>query len=516
MSPARSLTHRTAAGVAWLSIFQVSRQILQVVSVSVLARCVPPSAYGLMAMAVLVTNFLETLRDAGTGYALIREHEVSETLASTISWFNWGLGGVVTLLVIAASWPTAMFFHEPQVASVLQFLSISFFLGAIIVVPKALLTREMAFRELAVAQTVGAICGTLAAIVIALFGGKVWSLVFGTIVTSLATAIAILYYSPLQMRAIFRPSEARHVVSFGLNLSGYQVLNYMSRNADNLLVGRFLGPGPLGFYQMAYTLMTYPIMNFTMVIGQVVYPAMSKFHDDHERFRSAYLRTCRIIALATFPLMFGLAVTAVPFVRVFLGARWMPVAPLLMVFGPLGALQSITIVALIYNTQGRPDLNLRWTIFASSMYVVSFIVGLHWGIFGVATSYSIVWTLLMIPSLLIPFRLVKLPITAYLRALWPTTWITLLMTALSKVWLLALGSMGVQNAGVQLVSTVTIAAGVYVALLLWRKPPVLSELSSVVAGSSHPLARLLARVLTRFIPLARSLNHDTAAMSSAP
>ena len=509
-----SLTHTVAAGVAWISAFQVARQVLQVISLSVLARRVPPAAYGLMAMAVLVTNFLETVRDIGTGQALIREREVSEELASTVSWLNWGLGGTVTLLVIAASWPAAAFFHEPQVASVLQVLSVSFFLGAISVVPRALLTRQMAFREVALAQTVGAICGTIVAIVVAVGGGKVWSLVFGALANSLTTTLATLFFSPLRMKAHFRVADARHVFSFGLNFSGQQVLNYMSRNADNLLVGRFLGPGPLGFYQMAYTLMTYPTQNFSMVITQVVYPALSKFHDDHERFRSAYLRTCTIIAFATFPLMLGLAVTAAPFVRVLLGARWMPVATLLMIFAPLGALQSTNIAALIFNTQGRADLNLRWTIFASSMYVLSFVIGLHWGILGVASAYSIVWTLLMVPSLLIPFRLVNLSLRSYFRALWPTIWMCLTMATISELWLLGLRRLGVQNSAFQLISTAMIGGTLYTALVLWRRPLVLVELSTVVGGSSHPLAQLLARVLSRFAQKPQQLECNTTSTSS--
>jgi len=494
----RSLAHRTAAGVAWISVFQVAKQLLSVISVSIVARRVPPAAYGLMAMAALVTNFLEVFRDMGTAFALVREPHVSEELASTVSWLNWGLGGLITLLVAAFSWPVAKFFHEPQVATILQLLSVAFFMGAISVVPRALLSREMAFREISVAQTAGVISGTIVTVGIALAGGKVWSLVFGSLATTATTTLAILFYSPLKLKSHFRLGEARHIISFGMNMSGYQFLNYFSRNADNLLVGRFLGSGPLGFYQMAYTLMTYPLQNFTFVITQVVYPALAKFQDDHERFRSAYLRTCRIIALGTFPLMLGLAVTAVPFVRVFLGARWMPVATLLSIFAPLGALQSITVVGgLIYNTQGRPDINFRWTLFASAMYVSSFIVGLHWGIFGVAASYSIVWTVLMIPSLLIPFRLVKLSLKSYFGALWPTIWMSLVMAAVSEAWLWTMRHMGVYNAALQGISTAAIGATVYMALLLWRKPPVLFELSSIVAGSSHPLARMLARILVK-------------------
>src|SRR5664279_1386220 len=170
----RTLTHKTASGVAWISLFQIARQLLQVASVSVLARKVPPSGYGLVAMAVVIIALLECVRDAGIGSALVREREVSDDLAATVFWLTCGLGIFVTLIMIAVSWPAARFFREPQVAPVLQFLSIAFFMGTTGVVPLAMLNREMAFRKVALAQTAGAVSGTVVAVTVALAGGKVW------------------------------------------------------------------------------------------------------------------------------------------------------------------------------------------------------------------------------------------------------------------------------------------------------------------------------------------------------
>jgi O-antigen/teichoic acid export membrane protein len=378
----------------------------------------------------------------------------------------------------------------------LQVLSIGFFVGTIGVVPLAMLNREMAFRKVALAQTAGAVSGTLVAISVALAGGKVWSLVSGTLVITTVTSLALWLASPFRVKAVFRPADARHMLSFGLNLSGFNVLNYFSRNADNLLVGKFLGSVSLGYYQMGYTLMTYPLQNFASVVAQVVYPALSKMQDDRERFRAAYLRTCRLIGLLTFPLMLGLAVTAQPFVRVVLGAKWMPVAGLLLVFAPLGAAQSIyTTTGLIYTTHGRPDVLFRWSMFASVMYVGSFALGLRWGIQGVATCYAVVWFLLMVPAFMIPFRLVGLSGTQFVRTLWPTIWMSLVMAAVTEVWLQGLRWLGIQNPPVQLISTVALGVLVYLALLLTRKPPVLSELAVILKGSSRPALQRVANYI---------------------
>ncbi len=483
--------------MAWLTGVQVARQLLSVISVSILARRIPPAIYGLVGMAVLVTTLLETIRDVGTGTALIREREMPDELASTAFWLNCSTGVVVTMLVIALSWPAAYFFRAPQLARILQFLSISFFFGALGVVPTAVLNRAMDFRKVAVAQISGAICGTASAIAIALAGGQVSALVAAALVMSFTNTVVVWILSPLRVRAVFHVADARRILSFGIHLTGSNVMNYFSRNADNVLVGRYLGSGPLGYYQMGYMFMSLPLFNFTNMLAQVTYPALSRFHADHERFRAAYLRMSSLISLVAFPAMLGLGITAQPFVRVFLGPKWMPVATLLMVFGPLGALQSLGTVNLIFNTQGRTDLLFRWQIFASICYVGSFVVGLRWGIIGVAISYSIVWTLLMVPMFAIPFRLVGLSLKSFAQALWPTAWYSLVMAAAAGGWLVGLRRLGIHNPMVQLVSTAAIGTALYAALVLWQRPPVLSDLVMALEGTSNPAARAMVRFLSR-------------------
>jgi O-antigen/teichoic acid export membrane protein len=256
--------------------------------------------------------------------------------------------------------------------------------------------------------------------------------------------------------------------------------------------------------------MTLPLQNFSIMLAQVTYPALARFSEDHERFRAAYLRTSSLISLATFPVMVGLGITAQPFVRLFLGPKWMPVAALLMVFGPLGALQSLSAVNLIYTTQGRTDLLFRWQIFASICYVASFVVGLRWGIMGVAVSYTTVWTLLMAPMLAIPFRLVGITLKAFVRALWPTTWPTLVMAAITAVWLQGIRRLGMRNSMMELLSTAALGAVVYVGLILWQKPPVLSDLLIAIEGSSNPAARLAARLFAKFVKPPAALTAATA------
>jgi PST family polysaccharide transporter len=210
--------------------------------------------------------------------------------------------------------------------------------------------------------------------------------------------------------------------------------------------------------------------------------------------------------------MFGLAVTAEPFIRIFLGTRWAPVAGLLLVFAPLGAAQSLyATVGLIYNTRGRTDLNFKWTIFASIAYVTSFVVGLRWGIMGVASCYALVWTVLMIPGFLIPLRLISLPGKALFMAIWPTLWMSLAMAFVARIGMLGLYSAGIRNVGVVFIVAVLLGICTYVGLVLWRKPPALSELVVILGGSSKPVLRRIGSFLSRASPVSEAISKVDAA-----
>lgn len=491
----RTLTQRVASGVAWSAMFQVGRQLLSVISVSVLARKVPPAAYGLVSMAGVLTNFFDVLADLGTSYALIRQPKLTDGLTSAVFWLNIMAGVAISLCLVVVAGPAAWFFHQPDLPPVVRAFALIFLFNSLGVVPAALLKRRMEFRKLSFGQLAAAVTATAVAITAALHDAGVWSLVLGTLANSAVSVALFWFLCPWHLR---RPAwgELRSILSYSLNLSGFNILNYVSGNADNMIVGRFLGSLALGYYQMSYTVMTYPLTTLASAICQVIFPGMAESQQDNPRLRSLFNRTCMLIGLFTFPAMFGLAITAEPFVSVVLGPRWLPVAAILVVFGPLGAAKSIvTSVGLIYNAKGRSDWQMRWGIVSSALSVASFLAGLPWGIRGVAVSYTIVWFAMLFPTLAIPFRLIDLTWREFLSHLWPGLKATLCMAIVAAGWLNGLRWLNVANAPIQLFSTVAVGAATYILLLYWWKPPVIEELKRVLEECGNPAAARLARYL---------------------
>jgi len=129
--------------------------------------------------------------------------------------------------------------------------------------------------------------------------------------------------------------------------------------------------------------------------------------------------------------MAGVWVLRKPFVEVFFGEKWLPVADVLAWLAPIGFMQSVlSTVGLIYLGVGRTRTMMRWGVFASTLTLAGLVIGLQWGYLGVARSYAMVNLLLFYPGFAIPLRLLGLNFMDLLKTIAPKLLIALLMAAL--------------------------------------------------------------------------------------
>ncbi len=415
-----TLLSSAVTGVKWSSASQVGRQVVQLITTIILARTLAPSDFGLMSMAMVVVGFLNVFRDLGTSSAIVQRKDVSEKLLSSIFWVNVVFGCVVTLGIFVLSGPIANFYNDMRLVPVLKALSASFLISSIGIPYQALLERKLEFSKLAKVELTSTLMGAMIGIFLAFRGGGVWSLVFQSLsAVIVSTILLILFFNDWRPKIIFDLAEIKTVAGFSLNLSGFNITNYFVRNADYLLIGKFLGAQELGYYSLAYRIMLYPLQNVTAVVSRVMFPLYSRIREDNSRFRNAYLRIAASIAIITFPMMVGMLGVSNHFVIAVFGEKWRVVGILLMIFSPIGLLQSIeATTGSIYQAQGRTDWMFRWGIFTGILAVIAFIIGLKWGITGVATSYLVVTLLWTYPGFMIPFKLIDLKVVELIRCTW--------------------------------------------------------------------------------------------------
>jgi O-antigen/teichoic acid export membrane protein len=408
------------SGVIWAGISQAARVLIQIATLAVLSRLLPPVDFGLLAMATVVTVFATLLRDMGTAAAVIQREKVGNELLDTVFWFNVCLGGVLAIVILLIAFPVSTAYGEPRLAGVLATLAVSFPLASTGAVHQALLERSLEFRTLARIEISSCSLALLVATIAALNGMGVYSLVLNAIATVALTSIQLWWVSEWRPTRRWSGTEFRGLWGFSSNLGAFQVLNYFARNADTILIGRFLGATDLGWYNMGYRIMLFPVNSLSGVVSRALFPVLSRQQADNAGFAAIYLKTTSAIFVITAPLMAGLWVLRQPFVEVVLGKSWLPVAEILAWLAPVGMTQSLlTTVGLIYMATGSTRLMMRWGAFASTVVVAALIVGLHWGYLGVVRSYAAVTFLLAYPALAIPLKLIDVGMMDLVRSVLP-------------------------------------------------------------------------------------------------
>ncbi len=495
-------------GTAWSTLSTVGRQLLSIASVTTVARVLGPGAYGIMAMAALLLAFVLSLRDLGTGMAIVQRLNVSHRLLSSLFWLNFLVGLGLATIVAGTSPLTAQFFHTPALVPILCALSFSIWLTSCGIVQNSILLRDMRYRVLAMAELGSAVAGYIVALACAYSGKGVWSLVFANLATAATGFLFYWFASGWRPDFVFSRRDIRSVAGFSLNLSGAVLVNFFARNADNIVIGRLRGQSELGDYQMAYNLMLTPISNISSMIGQITFPAFSRLQADHARFRSAYVRQSMMVGLLTFPIMAGMGVLAGPLIRVVLGSKWVGSILLFQILAPVGLVQSVaTLVGQIYTAKARTDLMFRWSIFATVVLVTSFILGARFSTVGVAVAYGLSYLLLLAyPGFLIPFRLIDLKVRDYAATLLPQVLITAAMVAGSLLWRLLLNSFGIYNSWVHLITTSVLGAALYAGLLIRLRPPVMEAMEEILSGSGNPTVQRAIHVIQRLGNFGRSTN----------
>lgn len=402
-----NLKERTVTGVLWSSGARVGRQLINFSVTVVLARLLVPADFGLVAMIGVFTGFALLFVDFGLVAALVQRKTLTERHLSTAFWMNLASGLALATVVAALAPAVASFFHEPRLVELTLVLSLNFIAGSVAVVQNALLVRSMNFRRLGAIEITSTVVGGAAAIAAAVAGFGVWSLIVQLNASTGVRIMLLWAASDWRPRRFVDREAARELWGFSRNLAGSSAVSYWSRNADNLLIGRFVGASELGIYNRAYSLMLLPLDQISGVMARVMFSALSRIQDDRHRVKRAYLRSIAIIGLLSFPITTGLFVVAEPFVLTLYGTKWADVVPVLQILCVAGLMQPVaTTVGWIYVSQGRTDWLFRWGLVASAAMVSAFAIGIKWGIEGVALAYAITIYALLFFTFAIPGRLI--------------------------------------------------------------------------------------------------------------
>jgi O-antigen/teichoic acid export membrane protein len=472
---APDLGRKVRGGVVWTTATRVSVQLLQLGTSIVLARLLAPEAFGVVALSATVIGFTALFVDLGLSSAIVQRPVLDDRLLSTAFWLNALLGLVLAAPIALLAPLAADFFDEPELSTLLPVASLSFVLS-LNVVQLGLLRRELDFRRIGYMSIVNSLVTAAVSITGALLGLGAMALILGSVAATVVGTVQSYLYVP--WRPTNRPdrTSALDLWRYSRGLLGFGIVNYWSRNADNLLIGRFLGTTALGFYGRAYNLMLMPVTQMSSVLSTVLFPTLTKVQHDRERFARAWLMSTKASWVAGAPLGIGMAVTAPALVETLYGTRWLPMAPILGLLAASVPAQLIgSNTGAVFQARARNGLQFRLGLVTSAATIIAIVVALPFGVEAVAGALLVKsWVTLWVP--LVPaLRLAGVPIVRLLRAL-AYTGAAVAVMALA-VW--STGRAMTSPAPVVLLAQVAVGAVVYLPLFWLGERRFVRELRGV-------------------------------------
>ena len=396
------LKGRSARGGIVTMASQVGILLLRIVSTAILARLLSPDDFGLIAMVVTVTAFADLFKDIGLSMATIQRKTITHEQVSNLFWVNFLAGSLTMLVVVLVSPLIAWFYGDSRLLGVAMVLSVNFIFGGLTMQHQALLRRQMQFGKVALVEIVALAVSLAVTVTLALQWRDASYSYMALVAMPISRAFLLMVGMWVLCRWIpglpRRGTGVRSMLKYGAGITGFNIVNYFARNFDRILIGKLHGAIQLGFYSKAYQFLLLPIQQLRTPIVSVATPALSALQHEPVEYRNYMKMINSLLAFMTMPLMVFCAVYADLFVLVFFGDQWVEAIPIFRVMSILGIIQPVAgMCGLVLMTLGKSKKYFYYGVINSSMLVLSFLLGIHAGAYGVAVAYTLMTYIIVVP-----------------------------------------------------------------------------------------------------------------------
>ena len=379
---------------------------LNLISTFVLARILVPGDFGLIGMVTAFTGFAEIIKDMGLSMAVIQKETITHEQVSNLFWTNIVICSAIAFAFIALSpMIVTLYQNNTKIYAIIFSYSASIVISGFSIQHLALLNRKMLFSKITKGNIFACFLSVLSGIAAGLCGLGYWSIVI--LNTSLIFFNTIFAWLLCKWRPSLprRHQGTKEFIHFGAAISGFNITNYLSRNSDNILIGRFIGSTAVGIYSKAYQLLMLPINQIRNPLMTVAISAMSALKNDSRRYILYYRKYVFLLAFFSMPMVACLAIFAKELILIILGDQWLACVPIFQVLAIAGFIQPVSSSGgLVMVSQGQTRKYFIIGCVSSTITIMGFVIGIHWGVIGTVIAFTFTAYLILVPTLFYSFR----------------------------------------------------------------------------------------------------------------
>lgn len=476
---AGELKERVARGVAWSIGEKVGTMLLQMGVSIVVLRLLMPGDFGVVAILTAFAAFAVVVVDSGFSQTLIRKAEPSAEDYRSVFLFNIGVSAALYVLLTALSPMVARYYDMPVITQIAPVFFLLVPVNALCVIQNTIFTRRFRFALLSKVTFTASLVSGVAAVLLALAGCGVWSLVAQRVLQMAVRALLLWWLSDWRPRrsAGWSFAALREMAPFSFSLLATDLISAVYNKIPQLFIGRLYSAQTLGFFDQALKLKDLPVSSTMTAVQGVTYPAFSRIAGDGRKFAESFRQVTMIVAYAMFPVMLGLSAVARDMFAVLLGDKWMPTVPYFEAVCLAGLFYPVAMVAYnVMKVRCGGSLIVRLEVSKKIVLTAIFALTIPRSVQAVVWGLVVFAACEMVVNVWAALRVSALPARRFVRTLFPIACVAGAMYAAVR----GVAGAPVANPWLRLLLEVVCGAVVYLLLSLLFRLEAFRELRDIV------------------------------------
>jgi len=352
-------------GSFWTLLSTVLTSLLHLALMGVLARYLNKSDFGVVAIIMLVTGFVQTFSDLGFSTVVMHRKVLTDLEFSSLFWVQMFIFVLMFFSLYIVTPLLSVFFNESLLNQLMPIALVGLIFTGIGKLYGTVCQKEKKFKILAIRNIVSAIISFIIGVGLVINGFGVYSLVgalvFQTAIMNIWNYIA--GQTTYKIRFQLNINAIKPLTKIGLYQTGAQLLDYTFSRLDIILLGKFLGTESLGIYNLAKDLITKAVTLVNSIGNSVALPLFAEIQDDYNRMQINYCKLLSILSIIVMPILAIVGGGSLFVVDLLYGSNYIDVSPILTVFSIWGMFVCVgNPVGNIIVASGRTDLNLLFVI----------------------------------------------------------------------------------------------------------------------------------------------------------
>jgi teichuronic acid exporter len=471
----KNLKNKAINGAVWVLFDRIINQLGNFLLLIYLSRTLSPSDFGLIAMLAIFLALAQSLVNSGFSQALIQKStKVTENDLSTVFYVNIILSMLLYFLFYTLAPFIASFYDQPELIDLSRILFLVIIINAISLVPKVKLLIAIDFKTQGLINSVSMIVSVFVAVYMVHYDFGYWSLVGMELSKSLISSILFIGNSKWRPKLLFSKESFEGLFAFGSKLLVAGLIATTVQNLYSVLIGRHFNATQVGYFQQGFNYTNMLAVTLSSVVQGVTYPVMTSIQEDKARLVQMYIKVMGVVTLFTFPVFVGFSAVAEEFVLIFLGDKWIPIIPILIILSFARLITPISSMNLnILNARGRSDLFLKTDLSKLPMTIGALFIAIPYGILGIAIAQLFTTFISFFINTYYPGKLFGFGAKAQLKQIFPIAIASVLMY-------LSIAFIKFDSLEIQMLIKIVVGGAVYTLLCWIFKVPAFTDASNII------------------------------------